>query len=171
MANHAKADPLKPISHSVTVDAPVERAFEIFTSRLGDWWPIAYTFSEGAFADATVEPRVGGRWLERTEDGRELSWGDVRTFERGRRIVVGFAIGADRKPTPPAAASEVEVRFVPETGTQSRVELEHRDFERHGEGAEKLRAGMASPQGWPLILAEFRRGVRRATTSSSARAR
>ncbi len=52
---------------------------------------------------------------------------------------------------------------MPEGEQQTRVQLEHRAFERHGEGAEVLQAGMNGPQGWPLILAEFRRAVKRAS--------
>jgi uncharacterized protein YndB with AHSA1/START domain len=154
---------LRPITHSVVVDAPAEAAFRIFTEQLGDWWPLAYTFSAAAFQDAVVEPRVGGRWLERDRDGREQPWGDVVTFDPGRRVVLKFGIGPDREPVPRDRSSEVEVRFVPSArARETRVEVEHRDFERHGEGAEGLRANLSSPQGWPLILAELRRGVRRA---------
>ncbi|HMI86482.1 MAG TPA: SRPBCC domain-containing protein [Polyangiaceae bacterium] len=90
------------------------------------------------FRSAVVEPRVGGRWLERTREGEEISWGDVRAYEPGRRLVLGFAIGADRQPVSREKASEVEVRFIP-AGESTRVEVEHRNFERHEEGAELLR--------------------------------
>ena len=153
----------KPIAHDVLVAAPPERAFELFAARLGEWWPLAYTFGEADCEDALIEPRAGGRWFERTRDGKELSWGEVRAYEPGRRLVLEFAIGADRKPAPPGASSELEIRFVPEGEQQTRVQLEHRAFERHDQGAETLRAGMNGPQGWPLILAEFRRAVRRAS--------
>jgi uncharacterized protein YndB with AHSA1/START domain len=154
---------LSPLAHSVVVDAPRDEAFRIFTAQLGDWWPLAYTFSEAAFADAVVEPRVGGRWLERDQDGREHPWGDVVTYDPGRRLVLKFGIGPDRQPVPRDRSSEVEVRFEPAGGgAKTRVEIEHRGFECHGEGADALRVGLDSPRGWPLILAELRRGVRRA---------
>jgi uncharacterized protein YndB with AHSA1/START domain len=149
-----------PIVHRVEVDLPPERAFELFTD-LWAWWPLAYTFAEGRCSAAWVEPRPGGRWLERDEDGRELPWGDVRACEPGRRLVLGFAIGADRQPVPFDRASEIEVRFAPAGGGRSTVEVEHRDLARHGNGAVELRAGMDSPQGWPLILAELRRAAGR----------
>jgi len=76
--------------------------------------------------------------------------------------VLAFAIGPDRQPAPRGTASELEVRFLP-APTGTRLELEHRDLDRHGEGAEKLRAGMDSPQGWPLILADLRRALRRSS--------
>jgi uncharacterized protein YndB with AHSA1/START domain len=152
---------ISPITHAIDVaDSPAE-VFQLFTAHLGSWWPIAYTFSGPAFEDAAVEPRVGGRWFERDTNGTELSWGEVRVFEPPRRLVVTFAIGADRKPEKKGEASEVEVRFNARDGG-TRVEVEHRDFERHGDDAAALRLGMNSPQGWPTILAELRRSVRRA---------
>jgi uncharacterized protein YndB with AHSA1/START domain len=153
---------LAAIRHSVVVEASPDDAFRFFTTRLGDWWPIAYTFSEASFDDAVVQTHPGGRWLERDCDGREHSWGAVVSCEPGRRLVLEFGIGPDRQPVPSERSSEVEVRFEPESrGRDTRVEVEHRAFERHGEGAETLRAGLDSPRGWPLILAELRRGVRR----------
>lgn len=152
----------EPIKLEIVVDLPPERAFELFADRLGDWWPIAYTFSGAKFDNAQVEPRSGGRWFERTQDGDEIPWGAVRVYERGHRLVLQFGIGADRKPAPPARSSEVELRFTG-TGTgaaATRVSVEHRDFERHGDDAAILREGMASEsQGWPVILAEFRRAA------------
>lgn len=151
---------LSPVKHEVTLEVSADRAFELFTDRLGEWWPMTYTFSGSQFESARVEPRAGGRWFERTTSGDELDWGDVRAYERGRRLVLGFGIGPDRKPAPPERSSEVELRFVPE-GARTRVLVEHRDFERHGDGAAATREGMASAQGWPVILAELRRAARR----------
>jgi uncharacterized protein YndB with AHSA1/START domain len=162
------ASELAPIYHAVVLDLPPREAFALFTAGLGEWWPLAYTFSEAGFAAAWVEPRVGGRWAERDESGRELPWGEVRAYEEGRRLVLSFAIGADRRPAPPDRASEVEVRFAPAGERRTRVELEHRDFARHGESGELLRGGMDSSQGWPLILAELRRAAQREPRPSRA---
>jgi uncharacterized protein YndB with AHSA1/START domain len=151
--------PTEPIHYATVIDAAPADVFAMFTA-LGRWWPLAYTFAGVDFVDAAIEPRAGGRWFERDARGAETPWGDVRTFERDHRVVLGFAIGADRKPTPPAQASEVEVRFVPEAKGRTRVEVTHRDLDRHGAAAAAaLRDGMASPHGWPLILAELRRAV------------
>lgn len=159
---------LDSIVHHVIVDAVPEAAFDMFTARLGDWWPLAYTFSESRFADALVEPK--GTWFERDDAGRTLPWGDVRAFVPGERVVLGFAIGFDRQPVPFDQASEVEVRFIPAGSRQTRVEVEHRHFARHGTGAATLRAGLDSPQGWPLILAELKRRIRRTVARTSAHA-
>ena len=152
---------LAPISHSLVIEAPPDAVFDLFANKLGEWWPLPFTFSGVSFQSAIVEPRAGGRWLERTREGEEIAWGDVHAYEPGRRLVLGFAIGADRRPMPRENASEVEVRFIP-AGEGTRVEVEHRNFERHGEGAEILRSGMDSRQGWPIILAELRRAAERA---------
>ena len=147
------------IAHHVVVEAGPASAFDAFTAHLGAWWPLAYTFSEASFVDAAIEPRVGGVWFERNGAGEKLAWGEVRVYAPGARLVLAFAIGADRKPVPDDAASEVEIRFPAAGPGQTRVELEHRDFARHGQGSEALRAGMDSALGWPLILAELRRWI------------
>jgi len=118
---------------------------------------LSYTFSGPNFVDAAIEPQVGGVWFERNQAGEKLSWGEVRAYTPGERLVLAFAIGADRKPASNDAASEVEVRFSAAGPGQARVVIEHRDFARHGQGVEALRTGMDSAQGWPLILAELRR--------------
>ncbi|WP_426755123.1 SRPBCC family protein [Myxococcus sp. Y35] len=154
--------PQDAIRHSVVVDAPPDRAFQFFTGALGRWWPIAYTFAGPQFQTAAVEPHPGGRWFERAVDGQETGWGEVRRWAPPRELVLSFAITPDRRPAPPGAASEVAVRFTPEGTARTRIEVEHRDFERHGpEGGPALRQGMDSPQGWPLILAELRRALAR----------
>ena len=150
----------EPVRCSIGVDVPPERAFEIFVERVGQWWPIAYTYSEDQFETATIEPRDGGHWFETRLDGSREDWGEVRRFEPGKRLVLSFNVGADRKPEPPERHSKVEINFVPASGG-TRVELEHRDFAKHGKGAETLREALAR-QGWPVILASFARGVRHA---------
>lgn len=147
---------------STTFDVSPRFAFDVFTARLGDFWPIAYTFSGPAFADAALQPRSGGEWYERDLQGHRLSWGKVLEFEPGRRVVLEFAIGPERKPVPSDHASIVELSFLPAYPEGTRLDVVHRQFERHGDSAEHMRQGMASEQGWPLILAELRRGIRRA---------
>jgi uncharacterized protein YndB with AHSA1/START domain/catechol 2,3-dioxygenase-like lactoylglutathione lyase family enzyme len=145
------------ITHHIVVDASPVTAFEAVTAHLGAWWPLAYTFSGPAFAGAAVEPNVGGMWFETSSAGERLPWGMVRVFDPPGRLVVAFAIGADRQPVADADASEVDMTFTAEGQRQTRVQLVHTNFSRHGAGADAVRAGMDSPQGWPLILAELRR--------------
>ena len=148
----------EPVRCSIGVGVPPERAFEIFVGRLGRWWPIPYTYSEDQFETAAIEPRDGGHWFETRLDGSREDWGEVRRFEPGKRLVLSFNVGADRKPEPPERHSKVEITFVPASGG-SRVEVEYRDFAKHGEGAETLREGLER-QGWPVILASYAREVR-----------
>jgi uncharacterized protein YndB with AHSA1/START domain len=151
---------LEPVRKEVSVGLPPDRAFALFADGLGRWWPTPYTYAGDKFETAAIEPRAGGRWYERARGGAETSWGEVRAYEPGRRLVLSFAISPARAPEPPEKASEVEIRFEPEGPAATRVALEHRDFERHGTGAATLRNGMDSGQGWPLILASYERAAR-----------
>lgn len=150
---------LRPIQDAVTVDAPAEEVFKRFVESFGRWWPIAYSWGESEFATAVIEPQAGGRWYETLNDGTEKDWGEVRAFEPGSRLILSFNISPERTPEPPERQSEVEFRFISESG-KTRVELEHRDLGKHGKNAERLRQGLESPQGWPLILASFAREIR-----------
>jgi uncharacterized protein YndB with AHSA1/START domain len=143
------------VRREVTVERDAEAAFDAFTRELGAWWPGAYTFSGEAFATAEVEPRERGRWYERDATGRELAWGEVRGWEPPSRLLLSWRVAADRTQEPPERASEVEVRFLRDREGRTRVVLTHRAFARHGEGAETMRAGMASDQGWRLLLDRF----------------
>lgn len=144
-----------PVKTGVTLSAPVEYAFQVFVERIGDWWPRAYTFSQDDLAQIGFDRQAGGRWYEVDRRGRRLDWGEVRVFEPQRRLVLSWAISASRGQEPFDRASEVEVRFKSLGPKQTRVDLEHRDFARHGPGAETIRRGMASAEGWPYILREY----------------
>lgn len=148
----------EPIHCEIAVPVDPARAFDIFVT-LGRWWPLAYSYAEDRFRDAHVEPRAGGRWFELDDRGKETAWGLVGTYAPGERLVLGWAIGADRQPEKPGHGSELELTFKPVDGG-TRVTLEHRAFDRHSTGGETLREGMASPRGWPLILAEYAREAR-----------
>lgn len=152
-------DKIEPIRCSIGVSAPRELAFEIFVNDIGRWWPLAYSWGEDQFETASIEPRAGGRWFETGLDGSQADWGEVRAFEPSRSLVLSFNVSPQRRPEPPERQSEIAIRFLPASGG-TRVELEHRDLARHGDGAETLREGMASRQGWPLILASFARETR-----------
>lgn len=143
---------LSPVRHTVTVPLPIERAFSLFTNDLDAWWPRGHKIGAAEMAEAVLEPRAGGRWYERDADGSECEWGKVLVFEPPRRLVVTWQINAQWQHDPdPTHASEFEVRFTEEAG-RTRVELEHRNIERHGEDAEQLWKAFGSPGGWPGIL-------------------
>ena len=148
---------IEPVRASVTVGRPAEEAFQLFVGGLSRWWPLAYTYAEGDLEAAEIEPHAGGEWFEVAKGGERTSWGEVRAFEPPRRLVLSFAVSPQRAPEPPERASEVEIVFGPDGNGGTRLDLEHRNFEQHGDGAMQLRDGMASRQGWSLILAEFAR--------------
>ncbi|GIJ22319.1 SRPBCC family protein [Micromonospora lutea] len=136
------------------VPASAERAYEVFTGRLADWWVTEYTWSGPAvLVELGMEPRPGGMLYEIGPYGFRNDWGRVLTWDPPRRLVFTWQIGADRAPVPdPARASEVEVLFTPaESGTQ--IEVAHRHFDRHGTAAEGYRRALTA--GWHELLSRY----------------
>ena len=152
------------VSHTLTVRAPVERAFAVFTDGFGSWWPATHHLGDSELADAIIEPRAGGRWYERDVDGSECEWGTVVAFEPPHRLVLTWQIGGDWC-YHADQASEIEVNFTP-TGDQTHVTLEHRLLERHGEGAASLRDAVSQEGGWSGLLVLYRDAL--ASRSSAA---
>jgi uncharacterized protein YndB with AHSA1/START domain len=145
-----------PIRRLVTVGCPVGQAFSLFTEGFVEWWPSDYTWSGGKLETIAIEPRAGGRCFEIGPHGFHCDWGRVLLWEPPIRIVFTCQIRPDRVPEPdPDRASEVEVQFSAEGASETKVELEHHAFGRHGEGGEAYRAGMASREGWGFILERF----------------
>ena len=141
---------------TLQVNIPVERAFAVFTEKMGGWWPATHHIAKQPFAGITVEPRAGGRWFEVAADGSECEWGRVLAWEPPHRVVFAWHLQPDFTFDPdPEKASEVEIRFFAEGAGKARVELEHRGLERHGEGWEQLRAGVDAPGGWSTVLEQF----------------
>ena len=141
------------VRRSITVAATVDRAFTVFTDGYTTWWPKDHHIGATEPEAVVFEARPGGRWYERGADDQECDWGRILAWEPPHRLVIAWMIGADWQYDPdPAHASEVEIRFVAETPDRTRVEIEHRGFDRHGPRAESVRAGVASDQGWGLYL-------------------
>jgi uncharacterized protein YndB with AHSA1/START domain len=141
------------VSHTLTVEAPVGRAFAVFTEGVGRWWPASHHIGESELADAIIEPRAGGRWYERNSDGSECDWGHVLAWEPPRRVLLAWQLDADWR-YDPDLVTEVEVRFEAD-GERTHVTFEHRHLERMGERAEKVRRSVDSPEGWRGILARY----------------
>jgi len=142
-----------PIRRAITVEAAPDRAFAVFTEDLAAWWPSEYTWSGEVLETIGIEPREGGHCFEIGPGGFRSDWGTVLRWAPPGRLAFAWQISPERVPEPnPARASEVEVRFEPEGEAGTRVELEHRGFARHGEGAEDYRTGLDSPAGWTLLL-------------------
>jgi uncharacterized protein YndB with AHSA1/START domain len=144
------------VSTSISVDAPIERAFETFTAGIGSWWPAEHHVLEGELGEMVFEPRVGGAMYDRGVDGSECRWARVLAYEPPLRLVFSWDIALDWQiETDPDRTSEVEVRFTAQGPERTLVELEHRNLERHGEGWEKMRDAVGSPDGWGLGMRAF----------------
>jgi uncharacterized protein YndB with AHSA1/START domain len=144
------------IRTSVVVDAPIERAFRVFTEDFGRFKPREHNLLAVEIAETVFEPRVGGHLYDRGVDGSECRFARVLAYEPPRRVVLGWDISPHwQLEVDPAQASEVEVRFSAEAANRTRVDLEHRNLERHGEGWEGLTDGLGGDAGWPLYLKRF----------------
>jgi uncharacterized protein YndB with AHSA1/START domain len=143
------------VRRTLTVAAPPERAFAVFTEGIGGWWPLQpYSIGEEPAVDAVLEPREGGRWFERSAGGAECDWGHVRVWDPPRRVVLTWEISADWQPDP-TATSEVDVRFSAVDGGRTLVELEHRGLETYAERADEMRGIFGSENGWGALLSQF----------------
>ena len=144
------------VSCCVDVQAPIERAFHVFTQDIGTWWDPTHHILQAELAEMVFEPRVGGHVYDRGVDGSECRWARVLAYEPPRRFVISWDVNlrwqleTDRDKT-----SEVEVRFTAISPDRTRVELEHRDIERHGPGWEAMRDAVGSPGGWPAAVHAF----------------
>jgi uncharacterized protein YndB with AHSA1/START domain len=145
-----------PVKHSIVVEAPIARAFKVFTEDFGSFKPREHNLLAAPVAETIFEARVGGHVYDRGVDGSECHWARVLAYEPPNRLLVSWDIGPRWQiETDPARTSEWEVRFTAETASRTRVEIEHRNLERHGEGWEGMRGAVDSEQGWPLYLQRF----------------
>ena len=157
---------LTPVARSVTVAAPVDRAFRVFTNSFPSWWPSDYHIGQAEYAEAIIEPREGGRWYERGVDGSECDWGRVLAWEPPHRLVVTWQINGQWQYDPdPARASEIEVRFTAVGPEQTMVELEHRHLDRLVD-ATAARESVAGDGGWTGILRRYSDAVQSASVST-----
>jgi len=143
------------VRRQIVVQAPLERAFAVFTERFGDFKPPEHNLLGVAIAETVFEPKVGGHIYDRGV-GSECRWARVLAYEPPDRVVFSWDISPQWQiETDPDHTSEVEVRFVAETPQRTRVELEHRHLDRHGPGWQAVRDGVGHDEGWPLYLARY----------------
>ena len=141
---------------SIVVEAPIERAFRVFTEDFGRFKPREHNLLGVEIAETVFEPRVGGHLYDRGVDGSECRWARVLAYEPPERVVFSWDISPQwQVETDLEKTSEVEVRFVAETPRRTRVELEHRHLERHGAGWEGVREGVGGEDGWPRYLRAY----------------
>ena len=141
------------VRKSITVKASAERAFQVFTAGFDTWWPRSHHIGSAPMKKAIIEGFAGGRCYSEQTDGTDCPWGQVLLWEPPHRFVMAWQINAQWKYEPDVAkCSEVEIRFTPESDGSTRVDLEHRYFQRHGAGGDTIRTAVDSPNGWGDLL-------------------
>ncbi len=147
----------EPVRRSVTVKASPEHAFTVFTEGFDSWWPREHHIGKSPLKKAIIEGWVGGRCYSKQMDGTDCPWGSILIWEPPQRFVFAWQITPEWQYEPDLAqSSEVEVRFTPEADGMTRVDLEHRNFERHGAGGEAMAMGVGSDGGWGMLMELFR---------------
>jgi uncharacterized protein YndB with AHSA1/START domain len=143
------------IRYTEIVDVSPDVAFSAYVDHFSSWWPSVYTFAGGTLEWIGIEPQESGRCIERAQDGTETIWGIVLVYEPPDRIVTSWRIQPDRTISDdPDLASEIELRFIDERAL-TRIEFEHRNIARHGEGWQEMRDALAAREGWPFLMQCF----------------
>jgi uncharacterized protein YndB with AHSA1/START domain len=146
---------IPPIGGTVTVGAPIEHTFRVFTKSLNTWWPHQYHIGRADVAEVILEPREGGRWYERGVDGSECDWGRVLAWEPPHRLLFTWQINGQWQFDPdPEHASEIEVWFTADGPEQTTVAVQHRHFERLV-GGEGIHGAISGGGGWVALLESF----------------
>jgi len=138
-----------PLVIEFSVACSVDHAFAVWTDRTSMWWPPDHSVSGDPGLTVTFEARPGGRIFERTPLGAEHDWGEVLVWEPPAKLVYLWHVGRERD-----EATEVEVSFTDE-GSNTRIVIEHRGWERLGEAGPELRK--RNRQGWSGLLPHYQR--------------
>ncbi|MGH7759534.1 MAG: SRPBCC domain-containing protein [Candidatus Dormibacteria bacterium] len=150
-----RPQPEDVVRGTVGVHQVQEQAFQLFTTGMGSWWPLGRChLGRTPAVTVVLEPRVGGRWYERGDDGSITPWGEVMIWEEPERIVLTWRLSADWSYSP-WVRTEVEVRFIPEGPFGCRVEVEHGDLAQVGAEANRLQGVLGGSEGWSAILRRF----------------
>jgi uncharacterized protein YndB with AHSA1/START domain len=156
MGDMAEVATAAPVHMEIVVEAPIDRAFEVFSTEMGSWWPPEHHILEGELREMVFEPRVGGHIYDVGKDGSECRWARVLVYEPPTRLVFSWDINlAWQVEQDPDRTSEVEVRFDALEPGRTQVTLEHRHIDRHGEGWEQMHSAVGSPDGWGVGLRCF----------------
>ena len=146
------------VEHHVVVNAPIERAFAVFTEQFGDFKPREHNLLAVPIAETVFEPRAGGHIYDRGVDGSVCRWARILVYEPPRRVIFTWDIGPTwQLETDQSKTSEVEVGFTAESDERTRVDLAHRHLDRHGPGWESVADGVGGDAGWPLYLDRYAR--------------
>jgi len=151
-----KSDTDTSVHRSIAVRASRERAFQVFTEGIGSWWPPEHHLISGELAEMVFEPWVGGHIIDRAVNGSECRWSRVLAFDPPASFTMSWDISlAWQIETDPTRTSEIEVTFTDRGDGTTRVDLEHRHLDRHGDGWEGMRSAIGSPNGWQIGLDRF----------------
>jgi uncharacterized protein YndB with AHSA1/START domain len=141
------------IRKTMEVNAPIDRAFAVFATRMGDWWHKEHSIAQGTTQkDVVIEPRPGGRWYEVGADGSEHPWGKVLAYDPPRRLMLAWQLTRDFL-YDASFETTVEVTFEERDG-KTVVQFEHRDLERMGTDAVEMLESMDG--GWGMLLGLFK---------------
>jgi len=152
------------VRKAISLNAPQDVAWRVFTEKIGTWWPLAsYKIGKVNAVAAVIEPRVGGRWYERGEDGSTCDWGSVLAWEPPSRLLLSWDINADWQ-YDPALKTELEIRFIAEDKDLTRVELDHRKLDRYGTRRDEMPEIFDKPRDWGRLLSLFARLAEGAST-------
>ena len=143
------------VRRDVTVAGTPQRAFDLFTKRIGEWWPADHHLGTSAVVAMTVEPRTGGRLYDTCEDGSESVWGQVTDWDPPAGFTFAWLItGTWQIETDVEKASRVSVTFTAE-GDRTRVAVVHKDFWRLGDEGQGMADAVGSADGWGSGLHRF----------------
>jgi uncharacterized protein YndB with AHSA1/START domain len=140
---------IEPLRLSFEVGCPAPHAFDVWTDKIARWWPADHTVTGEDGLEVVLEGRPGGRIFERTAAGAEIEWGQVTVWEPPTRLVYLWHLRRDR-----ADATEVEITFVEQGASKTRVDIEHRGSERLGAQGQDWRD--ANMGGWSTLLVAYR---------------
>ena len=147
---------VEPVRRSIVVNLGIERAFRMFVERFDEIKPRDHNLLPVPISETVFEPHEGGHIYDVGDDGSQCRWSRVLTYEPPHRVVFSWDIGPTwQLETDVRKTSEVEVRFTAESDTRTRVELEHRKLERHGDGWRSVADGISGDGGWPLYLRRY----------------
>ena len=147
---------LTTVHASIEVNAPQQRAFEVFTRDFGAFKPADHNLLQAPIAETVVETHVGGHIIDRGTDGSECRWARILAYEPPERFVFSWDISPHwQVETDPSKTSEVDVTFTALAADRTRVDIEHRHLDRHGAGWTGIRDGVSTEGGWPLYLNRY----------------
>ena len=145
------------VKKSIIVNASLEHAFDVFTAGFDSWWPRSHHIGKSPMKQAIIEMRRRRALLHEQEDGTDCDWGQILEWDPPHRFVMAWQITHEWGYQPDLSkSSEVEIRFTAQPGGGTRVDLEHRHFERMGPEGDTMRVGVGGPGGWPGLLELFK---------------